>query len=100
MNLFEKFVYQLIRDEVSPHPAPEDCPAIKAERNGETSQEVVRICLNCFENLKKQKEKPMTTFEEKIYPILNGILPNPLRLFICFISSFVCSNCFISWLTS
>ena len=56
MNLFEKYIYQLIKDEVLPHPAPEDCPAIKAEREGKTSQDIVRICLQCFQKLNRKSK--------------------------------------------
>lgn len=61
MNMFEKFLYPIMKNEPAPHPDVEHCPAVLAERAGKDAQEICRICEKCYDELvaNQKKEQPM-----------------------------------------
>lgn len=55
MNMFERFVYSIITSRNKDCLPLEECPAIKAERDGKGAPEVCIICGQCWNNLNKKQ---------------------------------------------
>ena len=48
MNIFEKYVYPMFKNEFPQCLSQEECPAIKAERNGKIAEDICAICSQCW----------------------------------------------------
>lgn len=55
MNMFERFVYSMITSRDRNCLPPEECPAIKAECDKKSAQDVLILCEQCWNKLNKKQ---------------------------------------------